>query len=192
MTPRNDASALAAGMQAMSIQPVGSYESDAQHYTTVQPGGSSPGTHPSLQSSPEPRVYQHGTTHKFNQRAQARDKLGLNAGPLYTEQPGQRLQQHPWLERSRSALICILRAQTPPRKAPEPKHTTRTAIPNALMNQRAQVGQVTNSMGSSLRLPTQGLARPHIINRPHPGTASTGRLVAVKGTVTVTVSHRLR
>ncbi|KAI7777401.1 hypothetical protein LA080_003553 [Diaporthe eres] len=42
VTPRNDASALAAGMQAMSIQPVGSYEGDAQHYTTVQPGGSSP------------------------------------------------------------------------------------------------------------------------------------------------------
>lgn len=56
MTPRNDASALAAGMQAMSIQPVGSYEGDAQHYTTVQPGGSSPGTHSSLQPSPEPRV----------------------------------------------------------------------------------------------------------------------------------------
>ena len=49
MTPRNDASALAAGMQAMSIQPVGSYDGDAQHYTTVQPGGFSPGTRSSLQ-----------------------------------------------------------------------------------------------------------------------------------------------
>ncbi|KAG8160049.1 hypothetical protein KVR01_010686 [Diaporthe batatas] len=44
LTPRNDASALAAGMQAMSIQPVGSYDGDAQHYTTVQPGGYSPAT----------------------------------------------------------------------------------------------------------------------------------------------------
>lgn len=95
MTPRNDASALAAGMQAMSIQPVGSYEGDAQHYTTVQPGGFSSGMHSSLQPSPEPRVYQHETTHNFNQRPQARDKLGPNVGPLYTEQPVQQLQRHP-------------------------------------------------------------------------------------------------
>ncbi|KAJ0117783.1 hypothetical protein J7T55_001983 [Diaporthe amygdali] len=44
LTPRNDASALAAGMQAMNIQPVGSYDGDAQHYTTVQPAGFSPAT----------------------------------------------------------------------------------------------------------------------------------------------------
>lgn len=50
MTPRNDASALAAGMQAMSIQPpVGSYDGDSQHYTTVQPGGYSQGMLSSLQ-----------------------------------------------------------------------------------------------------------------------------------------------
>lgn len=49
VTPRNDASALAAGMQAMSIQPVGSYDGDAQHYTTVQPGGYSQGMLSSLQ-----------------------------------------------------------------------------------------------------------------------------------------------
>ncbi|KAH8764874.1 hypothetical protein F5883DRAFT_103521 [Diaporthe sp. PMI_573] len=59
VTPRNDASALAAGMQAMSIQPVGSYDGDAQHYTTVQPGGFSPATSGQAQtwSDRRPSVY---------------------------------------------------------------------------------------------------------------------------------------
>lgn len=146
VTPRNDASALAAGVQALSIQPVGSYEGDAQHYTTVQPGGYSTGTHSSLQASTEPRVDQHGTTYKFNQRRKARDRPGLNAGPLYMELPAHQTQRHPWLERSRLTLTYIPRAQAPPLRAPEPKCTTRTAITNAIMNQRVQVEQVTNSM----------------------------------------------
>lgn len=131
----------------MNLQPVGSYEGDAQHYTTVQPGGFSSGTHSSLRSSSEPRVDQHGTTHnKFNQRPKARDKLGLNVGLLYTQQLAQQIQRQPWLERSRLTLACIPRARTTLHKAPEPTRNTRTAIPNALMKGRAQVEQVTNSM----------------------------------------------
>lgn len=144
-TPRNDASALAAGMQAMNIQPVGSYEGDAQHYTTVQPGGFSPGTHSCLRSSSEPRVDQRGTTYKFKQRPKVRDKLGLNVGLLYTQQLAHQLQRQPWLERSRLTLACIPRARTTLHKAPEPIRNTRTAIRNALMKGTAQVDQVTNS-----------------------------------------------
>lgn len=61
VTPRNDASALEAGMQAMSIQPVGSYEGDAQHYTTVQPGGSSPAGPSQGQTWSERRPSVYGT-----------------------------------------------------------------------------------------------------------------------------------
>ncbi|KAG6355869.1 hypothetical protein INS49_015253 [Diaporthe citri] len=86
VTPRNDASALAAGMQAMSIQPVGSYEGDSQHYTTVQPGGSSPAAPSQGQTWSERRPSVYGTAGPTTTAAPA---VGAQqVGPdLYSQSP---------------------------------------------------------------------------------------------------------
>ncbi|POS79376.1 hypothetical protein DHEL01_v202224 [Diaporthe helianthi] len=93
-TPRNDASALVAGVEAMSIQPVGSYDGDAQHYTTVQPGGYSQATSGQGNTWSERRPSVYTTAGATTSTASGTDmqQSGLD---VYSQSPGTSNQAHP-------------------------------------------------------------------------------------------------